>query len=216
MLSGRQPGIEQALLGRPSQLVEAGGLGASGQPAVEDVERRAAPELEGATEDDDGPIGLAGSGQRHTAVDELLEAAAVDLVIRQGQPVSARRRLDRRRAEGPAQAQHAALHDLRPRSRRLLAPQRLGQPVGAQHVTGAEGQGTQNDLVSSLQRGARSADSERTEHVDAHQAIVRRWSSTVNRRDTGAIPRGHVRRYRRAPGSRRRTTSGRHSGRRQR
>ena len=189
MLSRGQPGIEEAFLRRPSQLVEAGGLDAPGRPAVEDLERRAAPEVESPTEHDGCPIKFAGRHERHTAVDELLEATAVDLVIGQGQPIPGRRRLDRRRAECPTDAQHAALDNLRPRSRRLVAPQRIGQPVGTQHVTGVQRQGTQNDLVSPLQRGGRSADMECTEHVDAHQAIVRSSSAPVNGRGTGAIPR---------------------------
>ena len=64
MLTRRQPGIEQALLGRQPQLVEPGRLDPPRRPAVQHVERGAAPQLQRPPERHRRPIELAIDRQR--------------------------------------------------------------------------------------------------------------------------------------------------------
>ena len=69
-----------------------------------------------------------------------LEAPGVDLVGRDDEPVALRGRLDGVRAQRLAQPQDATLQGLVRRGRRGLAPHGVGQLVGADHATEADGQ----------------------------------------------------------------------------
>lgn len=71
---------------------------------------------------------------------------------------------DRSRPEDLAQANHTTLHDLRPRRRRLLTPQRIGQRIGRYHLAPPYHERRQHDPFAPLElavdlEGAEDSDS---------------------------------------------------------
>ena len=95
MLTGSQPGVEQALLGRQPKLVEAGRLDAPRRPTVQHVERDATPQVQRPTKHHRRPVELPVHRQRLAAVDQCLELATIHVLGRNRQAVPRRRRLDR-------------------------------------------------------------------------------------------------------------------------
>jgi hypothetical protein len=83
---------------------------------------------------------LAPPGQLTGPAQQVLEAAQVDLVVGQRQPVSAAGGLHRPPPDDPAKPGHTSLDHLLPRGRQVVTPQRVGQLLGRQHVTGPDRQ----------------------------------------------------------------------------
>ena len=146
--TGGGPFGEERLLGAEPQLVQPAGLGATVRPPVEVGQCSAAPQREGLAEHGGRPVVLAGSGQLSGPCDQRLEPADVDLVVGEGQPVAAACRLHRVAAERPAKPRHAPLHHLRPRGRRVLAPQGVGELLGREHVAGSDDQRGQHHAIA--------------------------------------------------------------------
>ena len=104
------------------------------------------------------------------------------------QPVAVLGGLDDLAAEDLAQPRDAPLHDLRPRRRRGLTPDRLGQRLGADHRARPDRQRLEHHAVAQAQGRGRPVELERTEHGDTHSLNVDPPAGTVKGRDTAVIP----------------------------
>ena len=89
------------------------------------------------------------AGRRLVAatVQQLFEPMGVQCIVIDNQAVATWRGLDRRRTHRPTQPHHAALHDLAPRLRWRIAPERVGEPLGCDRIPGAHGQDGEHDPV---------------------------------------------------------------------
>ena len=141
MLAQRELGLREQLQDGHAQVFQAQRL-ALREPLVREVrERRAAPQGERVLE----RLRRARRTARRelgAAVREVaLEAVGVEGTGVELQLVAVLVRGDRRGgAERPAQAGDVDLHGLRGRGRRLLAPQLVDQPVGAERLVGVQQQ----------------------------------------------------------------------------
>ena len=119
------------------------------------------------------PLRLTERQQLPARADQPLEPTVHRVVGVDGQPVAVRRRLDHLCAERLAQPHDAALHDLGPRRRWRLTPERFGQHLEAQLLARPHGKGFQHDPVSrrqAMRKGfERSAHDERSEDADVHE-----------------------------------------------
>ena len=186
MLAGRQPGLEEVLLGHPPQLVQPLPARRARGPPLEIVVGPAPPQPEGATERGRGQVGLAGRRQLASLVDEPLEADGVEVVAVHDQPVAAAGRLDRGRAELAAHAHHAALHHLRPRGRHVLAPQGVGQQVRRHRLSLPQCQRRQHHPVPRTEARSVPIDLQWTEEPDTHRPAV---STSARSGSIGLLPR---------------------------
>jgi hypothetical protein len=193
-----EPGLEEVLLDRAPELVQPHDLAAAGLPAVEVVERRPAPEVEGAGKGRRRPVGIAGRDLLAAPLGQPFEAADVDVVVRQAEPVAAGRRPDRGRAERLADVRHADLHLLGGRRRGRITPQRVGQNVRADHLAPPHRQDAQHDAVTGAEHAA-AVDHQWPEKGDCHGRIVDLTQRGVNGTDTRRIPGAPGRRYRCPP-----------------
>ena len=90
MAPGAQGGIDAHLLGVETELLQPAGLDLAGLPAVELPERGTPPQRQRLTADEGGALVLTEHEQFVAAPDETLEAASIDVVGRDGQPVPLR------------------------------------------------------------------------------------------------------------------------------
>ena len=90
MAPGAQGGIDAHLLGVEAELLQPAGLDPAGLPAVELAERATPPQRQGLTADVGGALVLAEHEQFVAAPNKTLEAASIDVVSREGQPVPLR------------------------------------------------------------------------------------------------------------------------------
>ena len=158
----------------------------TGRPAVEIGERAAVPERQRTGQGRRRSIRLAGRSQRPAAGDQLLEAVDIELVPAEEQAVSALRRLDGGRAQSLAQPGDADLHLLRPRGWWSVAPQGLGQLIGADHSGPPYGERGEHHPLTGTKHTA--IDPQRAEQRHAHGHIVDPAVHVVNRADTTRIP----------------------------
>jgi hypothetical protein len=120
-------------------------------PAVQPAQRPAPPQGQRIGQQQCRPLGVVRSHQLASAADRVLEALRVDLVQRYGEPVTGRQGLHRMVAEELTEPNHAPLDHLGPRRRHLLSSQRVGQRVGADHLSGVHGQSCEHDAITSSQ-----------------------------------------------------------------
>jgi hypothetical protein len=102
VLGRPQAGVEEILLRAAAQLRQAGDFGPAGRPAVQVLERVAAPQRKSAGQRRRRPIRLAVGRQGPSALDQTLETAGVEVVADHRQPVAAGRGLDGVRAQSAA------------------------------------------------------------------------------------------------------------------
>ena len=168
MPTGPQVRIQPRFFGLKAQRVEPSGLDPSRLPVVQVRQRPTPPQRQGLTEHVGGPFGLAQGKQLAAPSNEPLETVGVQPFNGNRQPVTRRNRDNRRPAEDLAQPHDATGDDLGPRRRWMLTPQRLGQPLGADHLTRTDRQRRKHDPVARRQRTDIAIDGQRTQHVDSH------------------------------------------------
>ena len=127
VLAGTELGLDEQLLGLEVQLREAVRLQPAVGPLGQFGEGGAPPEGHGALHEERGPFGFVPGEEVTRPGQEVLELPVVELVVVQGQPVAVRRGPNRVGAESLAEADDAALDDLRRGAGNLFAPERLGQ-----------------------------------------------------------------------------------------
>ena len=133
MLAHNQAGIDQVLLSGESQLLEPlCRLATSRHPAIHVVERRTPPHLERLRVRRRGTVDAAAVAEKPRPLRDSSSSkrATSRSDAATGQAVAAIHCLDHGSAEVLAQAPHADLHLLRPRTRRRVAPHRIGELVG--------------------------------------------------------------------------------------
>jgi hypothetical protein len=182
MPPGAQVGLHARLQRGDALLLEAPDLGLGERRELQSRQRWAAPQRQGVAQHARRALGVA-RGERLAAGRQLaLEALGVGLVGLHHQPVSRRRGLEQAgAAECLAQARHVDLQRLHRAGRRLLAPQREGQLLGAHRPVGAQRQyGEQRARLGAAesQRAVAGAHLERTEEPDFHRCGLwaRRYS----------------------------------------
>ena len=99
----------------------------------------------------------------------------VDVVDPEGQAVAGGVGLDGRRAEILAEPHDAALDDLARRGRRLVAPEGVGQPLGAHHLVAVEHEDRQHDPVTGADRAVRRVDHQGPENSHPHEEECSPW-----------------------------------------
>ena len=131
-----EPRLDELLVRRDPQLVEPGDGGLRERLVREVGERGAAPEDEGALERGGRGRRMAGGELPAALLEEILEAAGVELLGRERQDVPVLPGGQRGPAvrEGLAQARDLHVERARGGRRRALAPQRVHDPVGGQHL----------------------------------------------------------------------------------
>ena len=152
MLARRQLGFEHVLFHRKTELGQAGRLVPRRRPPLDVLERIAPPQPQRSAQCRRRSVRLTGRPQRSSPFDQVLEAADIDIVARQREPVTARCRGDRGLAQRFAQPNHTALHDLRPRRGRTLPPQRISQLIRPQDLAWPDGQRPEHDSVPRTHR----------------------------------------------------------------
>ncbi len=195
-----QSGVDMELLGVAAQLLESGGLDLAGVPAVEIIQGAAPPQPQRLTGKMRGPFGLAQCQQLVCAAHQTFEPPGVDLVTGNDEPVAVGDCLDRFGAQRAPKAHDAAGYHLLPCGGGLLAPQRIGQSLGADHLARMHRERGQHHSISRCQPGRVAIDGQRAEHADArapHGRSVRPASGLVNGTVTELLPRGRRRRVRR-------------------
>ena len=137
MPTGAKRGIDAQFFRLEVQFAEAMGRDLCRLPVVDVDERLAPPEGERFVGRIHGPLRLAEGEQLTGPAQLVLEPARVEIVVCQGEPVAERVRLDRFRPQRPPEPHDAALHDLVPRRRHLVAPQgasaRRAPPTTSRH-----------------------------------------------------------------------------------
>src|SRR5262245_5835591 len=119
----------------------------TGVPVLDISERAAPPQRESLTQRLDRTVRRPGRRLIAAPTQRLLELVSIQIIVIYNQAVATRRGLDRPRTHGPAQPHHTALHDLDPRGRWRLTPQRVGQPFGRHRLPRPDGQGRQHDPI---------------------------------------------------------------------
>ena len=166
--TGRRPATRhQLLLGPAHQLRDPRRRRHPRLPAVQLGERLTDHQLQRLAQPQRRPLRLPHPRQALGLDDQPLEAAHVDLVVAQLQPVPAIHRGDRLGAQGVAQPAHTAVHHLAPRRRRRRPVQRLRQPIRRAHPARLHHQRPQHPPVTALQRGSPD-DRHRTQHPHPH------------------------------------------------
>ena len=173
--------LDEPLLGGLAGLVQASRLGDGRRPGVEGIEGNAAPQVQGIGEGDGGAIVLLVDRVGARSLDERLEAANIEPVVREFQAVPARRGLDHVGPELSPKTQDASLHDLGPRRWRVATPERVGQALGGQRLAGPNGERQEHHEVAPPQRHLVAVDAQRAEQVEAHAASVRTGTTECQR-----------------------------------
>ena len=137
-------------------------------------ERRPAPQSQGLAHHGGGLLGLPCGERSPSLLDELREALRVELAGSQTQAIARRRRLDDVAvAERFAQPRDVHLDGLDRARRRLLAPQRERQSLGADRLTGVQQQQGQDRARLDPTQGQRSllaANFKRPQDPELHRA----------------------------------------------
>ena len=171
------------------QALEPLGLDPAGVPVPDVEERVAPPQRERLLDDVPRSVGLAAGqqvpGVRHHPVEPL----GIHLATREVQPVPVAEGVDRLLAEVPSQPHDAALDELAPGRRLVLAPQRIRQSLDGDDVAPARGQGLEDDPVASGELEGVAIDGQWSQDLDAHDSSVRPPGAPVNAVNTRAIPR---------------------------
>ena len=154
--------IDAELLGLQSQLLAASGLDHSGFPVLELRQRLATPQRQRLPQQVPRPVCLTQRQQLPGPGDHPLETGGVHRIDRRGQPVAPRHGLDDLPAELATQPAHTTLHDLARRHWRTVVPQRVGQLVGADGLSGPRGQGRQHHPVATPPRNRASVQRQRS------------------------------------------------------
>ena len=126
------------------------------------------------------------------ATHQAFEPPGVDLVAGNNEPVAVGHRLDRFGAQRAPKAHDATGYHLLPGGGGLLAPQRIGQSLGADHLARMHRQRGQHHPISRCQPGRVAIDGQRAEHADArapHGRSVRPAPGLVNGTVTELLPR---------------------------
>ena len=173
MAAGFEVRFDAQLERRDPLLVQARDLGGGEGLGRELGERLAAPQCQRHAQDRGGLLGLAVGHRPAGLLDELLEALGVELAIAHAQRVAGLgRREDVRIAERLAQARDVHLDRLHGAARRVLAPQRERQPLGAHRLVGVQEQDGEHRprLVAAKRDLARgTADRDRPEDQKVHR-----------------------------------------------
>jgi hypothetical protein len=164
----------QLARGQPA-LLELSDLGGRERLLREVRQRRAAPHAEPLAQEHRRALRVAVGERPPAAFDQLVEALDVELAGPDPQAVAAGRRLDHRAvAERPAQARDVHLQGLDRSVRRVVAPQRERQPIGAHGLVGVQQQDGQQRarLRAARDRSTVSpgADLERSQDAVTHVA----------------------------------------------
>ena len=140
---------------------------------LEPGQRRSAPEPERRAQMVPGLPGASALQRPPPFLELTREALRVELVRPHAQYVAGRSRHERvRLPECLAQAGHVNVHRLDRAGRRVLAPQRHREPIGADRLVGMQQQGRQDDArLDSVQRDRTglAAHLERPEYLELHR-----------------------------------------------
>ena len=189
MPPGTQGRLEPQLLRVEPQALEPLGLDPAGVPVPDVEERVPPPQRERLLDDVPRSVGLAAGqqvpGVRHHPVEPL----GIHLATREVQAVPVAEGVDRLLAEVPPQPHDAALDELAPGRRLVLAPQRVRQSLDGDDVAPARGQGLEDDPVASGELEGVAIDGQWSQDLDAHDSSVRPPGAPVNAVNTRAIPR---------------------------
>ena len=180
-------GVHQLLGRNPSQLGQPRRFGFRREVTGELLERRPAPQLQRLAQRRGGATRRAGDRRAASGSNELFEAPRVDGVGARDQSIAGRAGLDHLGAQHLAQAEHVVLEGLGGGARRVVAPERGHEPVGADHVTGPEDQrGEKRALPAATRREGSpvTLHLDGTEDPELHGARTLAKSPVVNPDET--------------------------------
>ena len=184
------------LLARGDPLLLEPGDRRLGERLVGEVGQRcAAPEREAALERRGGGGRAAGGELPPALLEQRLEAVSVELLRGDGEDVAVLPRGQRRAAVRQRLAQARDLHVEHPRRgrRRLLAPQRVGDPLGRQRLVRVQQQEREQrapPVPAQRDRAATSQDLERAQDAELHAGRVAGRGATLPARRRAPQPGG--------------------------
>ncbi len=185
----RSAASTQQLLGVAAAARRAGAASIrAGVPAVELEQRRAPPQRQRLAQHVGGPLGLAQRQQLAAALDQALEPLGVDLVDRDREPVSLRRRLDRRRRRAPCAAGRRT--PARPWSTTRAAARPTARRPGCSALTASPGRSA-SAASTTRSRGPSACvilDPDRAQDRDTHHGQCSPATDTRQQHDTALIP----------------------------